>query len=62
MVLRGLAVTLVLWVVGGIALACETWGREASREHYALCRCGKSKRKPFCDGAHWEAGFKDEKN
>ena len=50
------------FVVGGIALACETWGREASREHYALCRCGKSKRKPFCDGAHWEAGFKDEKN
>ncbi len=23
-----------------------------SREHYALCRCGRSKNKPFCDGAH----------
>ncbi|NJN52174.1 MAG: hypothetical protein HC809_10775 [Gammaproteobacteria bacterium] len=33
-----------------------------SKEHYTLCRCGQSKNKPFCDGAHWEVGFKDEKN
>lgn len=33
-----------------------------SSEHYTLCRCGQSKNKPFCDGAHWDAGFKDEKN
>jgi CDGSH-type Zn-finger protein len=31
----------------------------ASREHYALCRCGQSRNKPFCSGAHWYAGFTD---
>ncbi len=25
----------------------------------ALCRCGQSKNKPFCDNGHEEAGFKD---
>lgn len=31
-----------------------------SEEHYALCRCGNSKNKPFCDGTHWYTKFKDE--
>ena len=49
------------FVVGSIGLESDAWGQGASREHYALCRCGKSKRKPFCDGPHWD-GFSAEKN
>lgn len=29
-------------------------------EFVALCRCGHSKNKPFCDGAHREVGFQAE--
>ena len=27
---------------------------------YALCRCGHSTKKPFCNGAHRDSGFKAE--
>jgi methylamine---glutamate N-methyltransferase subunit C len=30
-----------------------------SEEHRTLCRCGQSKNKPFCDGAHWYVGQHD---
>jgi CDGSH-type Zn-finger protein len=32
-----------------------------SKEHYALCRCGLSLNKPYCDGHHRKK-FKDDKN
>lgn len=31
----------------------------ASGEHYALCRCGHSRNKPFCSGMHWYVEFHD---
>jgi CDGSH-type Zn-finger protein len=32
----------------------------AGRTAFALCRCGHSANKPFCDGAHKAAGFQDK--
>ncbi len=29
----------------------------AGKDTIALCRCGASKNKPFCDGAHKACGF-----
>ena len=38
----------------------ETWieGKAfPTKERYALCRCGQSKTKPFCDDTHTKVGF-----
>jgi CDGSH-type Zn-finger protein len=38
----------------------EAWRESGSfppAEKYALCRCGHSKKKPFCDGTHAKIGF-----
>lgn len=58
-------------VYGNVPLRTETVGTNAegqsiawdegkaieSRETYALCRCGQSSTKPFCDGTHARVGF-----
>lgn len=47
-----------LHVRGGIAFDNPDGQAPPTRDHYTLCRCGASKNKPYCDGAHKEAGFK----
>lgn len=40
--------------------ASESWkesGGLPQADKYALCRCGQSKKKPFCDGTHTRIGF-----
>ena len=49
-------------VQGGIDLRHEQRNDGALLEHFALCRCGHSKNKPFCDGTHWYVKFSDEDN
>jgi CDGSH-type Zn-finger protein len=33
--------------------------RNPAKPNVALCRCGHSAKKPFCDGAHRVSGFVD---
>jgi CDGSH-type Zn-finger protein/uncharacterized Fe-S cluster protein YjdI len=49
-----------LLLSGNFALITSS-GRVAFKGNKAaLCRCGASKNKPFCDGAHKQAGFQAE--
>lgn len=41
----------------GEPLAWETTENVETRGRYALCRCGQSNKKPFCDGTHARVGF-----
>ncbi|MEM7008499.1 MAG: CDGSH iron-sulfur domain-containing protein [Thermodesulfobacteriota bacterium] len=49
-------------VTGNIVINVEDHLEPPSKEHYALCRCGASKNKPYCDGSHADAHFKDQDN
>jgi CDGSH-type Zn-finger protein len=39
------------------ALTWQTGETLATEDTYALCRCGRSGAKPFCDGTHARVGF-----
>jgi len=49
-----------IWARGGIPVESADGEKYEVRNRVALCRCGRSKNKPFCDGKH-RAGFTDEK-
>jgi len=42
---------------GGIILKDDQGSKPETYDHYALCRCGHSKNKPFCDGKHLKFRF-----
>lgn len=48
-----------LWVRGGVAVVSADGSAYEVRNRVALCRCGASGNKPFCDGSHVSSGFKD---
>jgi CDGSH-type Zn-finger protein len=48
-----------IWLKGGVQLVCSDGTNYEKRNRITLCRCGKSKNKPFCDGSHIDAGFND---
>jgi uncharacterized Fe-S cluster protein YjdI/CDGSH-type Zn-finger protein len=48
-----------LLVEGGCSLRDSEGGVLAEEGPYALCRCGGSGKKPFCDGTHIKIGFDD---
>lgn len=48
-----------LWVRGGITVEAADGFRYELRNRVTLCRCGRSRNKPFCDGSHIRARFKD---
>ena len=48
------------FVSGRVELRAEG-ARPRDPERYALCRCGGSKNKPFCDGTHWAIRFDESR-
>jgi CDGSH-type Zn-finger protein len=48
-------------VVRGLVKIVDQLGNEFTpppgKDNVALCRCGQSRTKPFCDGSHRDCGF-----
>ena len=43
--------------IGGVDLEGVDSMEGGTSDHVTLCRCGESKNKPFCSGAHWYVDF-----
>ena len=48
-----------IWVKGRIPVVSSSGKVYEVRNRVTLCRCGRSKNKPFCDGCHIRARFSD---
>lgn len=48
-----------IWVRGAVQLRAADGTTYEVRGRMALCRCGASRNKPFCDDSHKEVGFRD---
>jgi CDGSH-type Zn-finger protein len=48
-----------IWLKGGVELEGADGKKYETRNRMTLCRCGKSRNKPFCDGSHIDSGFND---
>lgn len=44
-------------IVEGLTKMQSSSGEVPCQAKMALCRCGGSQNKPFCDGAHWNVKF-----
>ena len=49
-----------LWVTGNIPVERDDGEHFETRNRVTLCRCGRSRRKPLCDGSHRDLGIKEE--
>lgn len=49
------------YFIGGAVELRGEGARPRDPHRYALCRCGGSKNKPFCDGTHWAIGFDESR-
>ncbi len=49
-----------LLLKGNVAIQDQSGEQVYSTDNAALCRCGASANKPFCDGSHKEIGFSAE--
>jgi CDGSH-type Zn-finger protein len=49
-----------LHLTGGVSVQRTDGSLLETRNRVTLCRCGASKNKPFCDGAHRDVAFHDD--